>query len=396
MNEKITKERQPAVTAEVAAELAERQATVAARLTEPPRPGDVYLSRRTADFPVEWLVLDHENGRVRVVPFDDHPFAGSRDLAVPPRTLGGAGVLRCDLDAWIDTADLEPELRTGALTEIEVQRVRRKRRAIDEGTPEASLLEEEVDGDPEYRRWRERTLRPALDALQGVREDEEREVAVADGRRWWPLLLAASVLLALGVTAAWQWSRLSLQLADERTRLAELEHERRTLEEQLADARAGREASAAEVERLETALADAQEAFDAQKERLEDRLGRAVDASVVVNVPSFVLASAERKRAIRGLPEVIDPGGARRFTLSVEVIDPEPYGRYRLRVVEKATGKEIWSNSDLVPLNGKWLRLDLPADLFEAAEYELLIDGLGSGVPKPLDEPYLIRFSRNQ
>jgi hypothetical protein len=398
MYQEITRERQLAATVELAAEMAGNEASLAPRRSEPPRAGDTFLSRRTAEYHVEWLVVDDdEDGRVRVVPLDAHPFVGSRDLAPPERSPGDAAVLRCDLDAWLDASELEPELRTGTLSGPQVEDVRRKRRAIEEKSIRATLLEEEVDGDPEYRHWRESMLGSALAALQGLEEGEDRsdfEIAAAShphGRQWWPVLVAASVLLAVAWPFAWQIHRLSRQLEDERLRLAEVAVERESLKEELAS-------SETEIGRLETAVQELREATERtlaeQKERIEERLRRALDQSVVVNVPSLVLARAERDRAHRGLAESINPGDAPRFTLSLEVPDPEPYRGYKLQIVEKASGREIWSTDELVKVGGKWLRLDLPADLLEPVEYELLVYGLGSGPPELLKERYAVKLER--
>ena len=80
-----TRQRQRGATFEVAEKLSERRAAMAARAPEPPRAGDIFLSSRTAGFPVEWLVVDQaDDGRVRVMPLDDHPFVGSRDRARRP------------------------------------------------------------------------------------------------------------------------------------------------------------------------------------------------------------------------------------------------------------------------------------------------------------------------
>ena len=89
---------------------------------------------------------------------------------------------------------------------------------------------------------------------------------------------------------------------------------------------------------------------------------------------------------------MIDPGDAGRFTLALEVVDPAPYPRYRLRVVEKG-GEEVWRTDELV-IDGRWLRLDLPAGFLEPREYELLIDGLGSGSPRRLAERYTVKLKR--
>ncbi len=392
----IPRERQLDATLAAAAELDERQTTRAPR-GEGPKRGDVFLTRRTADFPVQWLVLDTVDERVEVVPVDEHPYAGSRDLELPTPTLGGDAVVRCDLDAWTDAAELEPELRTATLTQLEVERVRRKRRAVVTGEHEPTLLEEEVDGDPEYLHWREHTLDRALWALTHESGDDVPvDPDVAPRRRWWPLLAAAAVLLTLAF--GWQQVRLSQQLEQGKAHIARLEEVRETLAEQLASAETGREASVDEAGRLQTVLREAAEAAEQalaeQEERFEGRLRRAFDRSVVVNVPSFVLGKLARTRAIQGQPEVITPGDAARMTLSLEVPDPEPYPHYRLRVVDKDGGDEVWSTDALAKVSGKWLRLDLPVDLLEAGEYELLLYGLGAAGAVTLDERYAIRLER--
>ena len=394
MNDNPMRERQLAATVAAAAAIDARQSARAE--PGPPRPGDVFLSRRTDEYPVEWLMVeDNEANRARVVPVDEHPYVGSRDLELAPESLGGAGVVRCDLDAWIDAAELEPELRTGAVTELELGRVRRKRRAIEDGTLEPSLLEEVVDGDPEYSRWRDGTLRPALDALTSRMREAHR---TAPRRRWWLSAVAAAAFLALAVPLGWHAYQLSQQLGREQGRVAELEAERQTLEARLEAAEADRQSSEREVGRLETALNQAAEnakrTLAEQQERFDARLRSAFDDSVVVNVPSFVLGKMARTRSFQGEAEVIDTGSARRFTLSLEVPDPEPYPRYRLRIVDQADGGEVWQTDQLVKVGGKWLRLDLPADLFAAGEYELLIYGLGSNGPTLLDERYAVKIER--
>ncbi len=391
----LTKERQLAATVTAGAEIDARQNALA-ELSAPPRPGDVFLSRRTADYPVEWLVIeDGENGRARVVPVDEHPYAGSRDLELAAESLGGAAVVRCDLDAQIDATELEPELRTGALRELELGRVRRKRRAIEDGTLEPSLLEEVVDGDPEYGRWRDGTLQPAIDALAG--RVREAKPTAPHRRRWLPAVAAAAVL-AVALPLGWQVYQLSRQLGHEQERVAEIEAERQALEARLDATEAERQSAEREVGRLEASIdqaaAGATRVLVEQKERFDARLRRVLDDSVVVNVPSFVFGRMARVRSSRGEAELIDPGDAGRLTLSLEVPDPEPYPRYRLRVLGRADGDEVWTTDQLVKVGGKWLRLDLPADLFEPGEYELEIYGLTSDGPVLLDERYAVKVVR--
>ncbi len=111
-------------------------------------------------------------------------------------------------------------------------------------------------------------------------------------------------------------------------------------------------------------------------------------------MPWLALGKRERTRAIAGQIEVIDPGDASRLMLSLEVVDPEPYPHYRLRIVQKNSGETIWETDELVKAGGKWLRLSLPVDLFEAEVYELLIYGLGSGEPQLLKERYAVKLER--
>lgn len=318
------------------------------RRSEPPRVGDTFLSRRTADYPVEWLVLNDNGGkRCQVAPLDVHPYAGSRDVkrSAPDAT----GVVRCDLDTWLDATELETELRTGTLTSAEMDEVRRRRQAIAEQTLAATLREEEVDTDPEYCLWRDETLRPALDALG--RTDESNVVVFPDRWRRWRPLIAAAALLALAVPLAWQFEQLKAS---------------------------------------EKAMVELKNDF-------AERLEGIFDDRVVVNLPSFVLGGEARRRASQGFPEVIDPGDASRFTLSLEVTDPEPYFRYRLRLLknEGEGVREVWSNDQMVTFNGKWLRLDLLTDLLDPeSEYELQVDGLNAGGATPLKERYRIQLNR--
>ncbi len=384
-----TEAREHQLKATIEAAKRRQEAEIADRRPEPPRVGDVFLSRRTADYPVEWLVVNDDGGkRFQVVPLDVHPFAGSRDVERSAAT----GVVRSDLDVWLDAAELEAELRTGTLTPAEMEEVRGRRRAVAEKTLAATLREEEVDTDPEYRLWRDETLRPALNAL-GQIDDSNVVVFPGRWRRWRPRL-AAAALVALAVPLAWHLERLNRQLHDERAQRVAVEREHRSQTEELNGV-------VEEVGRLDRTLretrAASEKALAEQKSGFDERLERIVDDRIVVNLPSFVLGREARDRASRGLPEVINPGSAARFTLSLEVADPAPYFRYRLRIRKKEGERfrEVWSNDQMVTVNGKWLRLDLPADLLDpGSEYELRVDGMSAGGATPLKELYRIQLNR--
>jgi len=141
------------LTAEAAVRHGEHAAVAEGRAGEPPRPGDRFVLAETGALPVQWVVLDQdpENAqRLRVVPWDDHPLAGSHDLAVDDVVR-----LRCGLAVWLDREVLSRGVRAGVVDSEVVERARRLRAAIADGTLRASIRAREVDGDPDYRSWLE-------------------------------------------------------------------------------------------------------------------------------------------------------------------------------------------------------------------------------------------------
>ncbi|HEV2845580.1 MAG TPA: hypothetical protein VG477_12085, partial [Thermoanaerobaculia bacterium] len=126
-----------------------------------PEPGDLFVLPETADFPVEWAVLDHRPGRLLAVPADTCPLTGSADVEVPRGELGGPLVLRCRYSVWGDAARFDPNRRTGTLDAVAVDRALRKRAELDSGSLTASSLAYEADVDPEYEDWERDILIPA-------------------------------------------------------------------------------------------------------------------------------------------------------------------------------------------------------------------------------------------
>ncbi|MEM7588315.1 MAG: hypothetical protein AAF560_33315 [Acidobacteriota bacterium] len=408
-NTEATRAQQRGATVKTAVDLKIRQGRLTQRRQGPPEVGDIFLSRRTAEVPVEWLVMETgDDGRLRVMPLDDFPFVGSRDLELPARSLGGAGVLRCDLGEWVEPDAFEPELRTGALSLPEMETVRRKQLAVEAWTPGGSLLEEVIDGDPEYRAWRDETLRPAMDALAGrtvssggdtagsgaaANDDPASAPVIPWHHRWWPFLVAAILLIAI-LPTGWTFFRLDHQLGTERGRVAELTHERQILAEQLRASEAGEQSAdnqaAGLILKLEEAEKAAAKALEEQEARLMKRLKGALEDRIVVNVPRFFLGQQARRVAQLGRYHVIDPGQVSRYTLSLEVVNPAYYPRYRLTILAK-TGEEVWRTDQLI-IDGSWLRLDLPAGFLEPGEYRLRIEGIGSGPDALLEERYTVKI----
>jgi hypothetical protein len=121
----------------------------------PPRPGDLFVLKATADLPVEWAILDHwpEKGQLLAVPADQSPLAGSADVEVPAAAPGGPLSLRCRLSAWLDAGLFDPGLRSGSLAPETVAEALRRVRRIEDGTLEPAGLAEEVDAESEYQDW---------------------------------------------------------------------------------------------------------------------------------------------------------------------------------------------------------------------------------------------------
>ena len=200
-----------------------RAAEVAvSRLAESPsvvEEGQIHTLPETSPVGIEWLILEKDpRSGLRVVPVDTFPRAGSRDFELMSPELGPL-VVRLDLARWVpahrlggDSASLH--LGADAFERVLVARARWVARGA-----EPSVLEEEVDLDPEYETWREEVEAASRRLLvEGPPEDAEdrtdrREPEVgAPARRWRaPLALAATLaLLSIGGWLASLLQRASL------------------------------------------------------------------------------------------------------------------------------------------------------------------------------------------
>ncbi len=124
------------------------------RRRQPPRPGDLFVFAATAEYSLQWAVIDRDpedEWRFLVVAADLHPMIGSADVAAPAESACGALSLRCRFDAWLGIGDLAPEMRTGFLGSELLDRVRRKRAEIAGENQIGSPRERETDTEPEYR-----------------------------------------------------------------------------------------------------------------------------------------------------------------------------------------------------------------------------------------------------
>lgn len=132
----------------------------------PPVPGDLYVFRETADYDVQWAVLETDPGagRALVVAADLDREVGSCDVAI--HANGGALTLRCRFGVWLPETAFEAQLHTGRLDEEALGRARRKREAVELGIARGTYGERETDEDRFYRDLLD-DLAEARDALGG-------------------------------------------------------------------------------------------------------------------------------------------------------------------------------------------------------------------------------------
>ncbi len=389
------------------AEAARKQNTIGFRPDPSPCPGDTYVFHHAADVPIEWAIVERDQQdarRLRVVPLDAYPQIGSHDLGLHLSEPGRVANIRCDLDTWLEASRFEQDHRTGILPIEGLAAIQHKRAAIDSGELEATLLEEKVDGDPEYRRWKDETLSTALAELN---TDEDRLAepqpvqlpAVQPPQRFaWPsaslfYAVAATAVLAFG--AFWslrQVGDLQEQLLDRDRRIAtvteELDQARTSMEEQLTEAGQEVEQLRAEIRGM-TDTSEELARSQSLVARLRGSLASSPAAGVLANLPvSFLRGGRTRGEHLIDIPE-----GAPRVALVVEVIDAEPYDRYRLEILdhEKESDNLIWQ-SDRLLRRGSVLSLSLPSALFAQGYYDLNLYGIDdAGEEKKLEESYLMK-----
>ncbi len=146
------------------------------RREQPPRPGDLFVFPATADFAVQWAVIDRDPQTLLAVPADLHPLIGSADVAAPADSTCGALSLRCGFEVRIEVGYFAPEMRTGFLEPEILDRARQKRAEIAGGHLRSSVRERETDTEAEYQDWAENVLAQAQAALM---ESARRRTAAA-------------------------------------------------------------------------------------------------------------------------------------------------------------------------------------------------------------------------
>lgn len=118
--------------------------------------GDVYVFPATAAAGIEWVcVLPHvdDDQLWFMIPLDQHPLAGTWDIAVPESSDAGPGTLRCGRGIWVHAADLTGVVRSGFLESAYVNAARQRIAAMVSDSEEVQSVRAEVDDDPDYEDW---------------------------------------------------------------------------------------------------------------------------------------------------------------------------------------------------------------------------------------------------
>lgn len=233
MSEHDPRERAYSRTRGVSGREEQAAAALARRHGRPIEPGDLCALPATADFPVEWAVVERgldDPGRLLAVPADTFPPAGTGDVEIPESDPAGPLRLRCRHALWVDERTFGTARRTGVLAARWLRAAGALHEALAAGPLPPSSLAEEIDAETEYRDWERDVLAPARAAL----EREAARIAAAPGNsapaspagrppRAWrslPARLAAVFLLGLIGLGAWN-ARLRSSNSELQEQLAE-------------------------------------------------------------------------------------------------------------------------------------------------------------------------------
>ncbi len=317
------------------------------RRGQPAAPGDLFVLAESAEGAVEWAVLARDpEGWLLAVPADANVLVGSADVVCVQD--GVPLTLRCAFAVRLAAGRFERGRRSGAVAPADVERALTRCSALDRGERVGSVLEHEVDQDPEYLDWVEEVLEPArrtvlgregaAAAAAGAHEPAEEPGAeplrgpwggrgVVRPGAWY--LMAASILLAVG-------AGLGSGL---------LWRHNRALERQLAAAR----------------LAGAA-------------------------VANPVLAQLDLTAGLRGDLEQTLPPAATHLILFFGLGDTDRSPAYRLEVIAEPSGAAVWVQSGLRRSEYGEVMAGIPAAVLPAGEYRLRLLGVGEEPERLLGE----------
>ena len=324
-----------------------------------PWPGDLYVLTETADFPVEWLVVERTPRHCRLVAADTNPTLGGADVPVPAEVEGGALSVRCAVSLQVSVEVLRRGERTGTVAPEVLETVRRRLEDLASGAPSPGLDEP----DSALADWLDEVLKPARVALfPAVLEAPEPR------RRGLRVAAAAIVLLlaALGGLSAlsWRFYRGELQARREIARLA---HESRALE--------------TEHRRQIAALLETQ----AQAQALKSPEPPPPAREPLRPLVNLAYASFYPDKSRGTQREIAVPGGATHLFLVFYVGHQKPCATYELEIARRGAPAASLIVKELRPLPSQEVSAAVPRERLPDGSYQFQLFGLCDGSRKKLD-----------
>ncbi len=146
-----------------------------------PWPGDLYMLAETADFPVEWLVVERTSGHCRLVAADTNPARGSADVPVPADVEGGPLSVRCAVSLQVGVETLRRGERTGTVAPEVLERCAAVWKSLRGSPAPGSMSPMPASRTGSTRCWRP----PAPLSCLPVRASPRQGAAWASAWPWW-------------------------------------------------------------------------------------------------------------------------------------------------------------------------------------------------------------------
>ncbi len=156
---------------QLSAELARKQEQLREELSKcssRPQPGDIFIFKYPKTLGIQWVIVgsSQENSQLLVVPADNNPMVGSKDIGISDKALSGPVTLRCGYSFSMSPQQFKKDcLRVGLLEEWDLQYASDMIKRISEKTVRSSVLQQETDDDPDYKDWMEQ-VSSAREALR--------------------------------------------------------------------------------------------------------------------------------------------------------------------------------------------------------------------------------------
>ena len=188
-------------------------------------------------------------------------------------------------------------------------------------------------------------------------------------------LLAAALLLIVigGSWLAAERVRLRAELSELRAGQQSREREQQALQQQIADEQARREELSAQLGREREQRSRSQQLIDELQRELEESAARPSQPAIV----SLALwPGVSRSGSAR--PKLTLPQAARRVRIQIGVDPEDEYQSFRAEL-RAPGGQSIWTEDGLSARRvraGRAVTLNLPASVFKAGEYELVLKGV--------------------